>query len=582
MQVFNANITDTVISFFKDYSSYDKTSLNTILAKICGIQLFFETQNEIDILFNTIQSTALVISEPDRAEYGDFQTNEILSDRICSFIKKEEFTPEIIIEPTCGKGVFIISSLKFFTGIKSIYGIEIYKPYIWETKFAVLDFFLNNEGVNVPKINIIHKNIFDFDFKQLSQQYENERVLVLGNPPWVTNSKLSTLESNNLPPKSNFKYHSGIDAITGKGNFDIGEYIAVKLLNSFSEHTGFFALLVKNSVVKNILLEQQKRQLKISNIMQFDINAKQEFNASVNACLFLCSIGEKREYSVKEFDFYTKYFFKEYGWFGNKFVADIELYKSTFQLEGMFPVEWRQGVKHDSSKIMELKLIGENLVNNKGEVVDIEDDLVYGFLKSSDLKGDTISSPRRYTIITQKKTGQDTGYIKSLYPKTFKYLFGNIEHFNNRKSSIYNGKPSFSIFGIGDYSFKPYKVAISGLYKITKFSLVMPYNDKPLMLDDTCYFVGFDSLIEAQITHYLLNTDICQNFIRSISFDDAKRKVTKELLMRINLKEIIKETKLDELSAAIKGIDESDWRIYIAKYSAVNKESQLSLFERNA
>jgi len=38
------------------------------------------------------------------------------------------------------------------------------------------------------------------------------------NPPWVTNSQLSALNSNNLPAKSNFKQAKGIDAITGKQN----------------------------------------------------------------------------------------------------------------------------------------------------------------------------------------------------------------------------------------------------------------------------------------------------------------------------------------------------------------------------
>ena len=582
MRVFDANITDNVISFFRDCSSYDKDKLNVSLEKICGIEDFFETQSQIDVMLGVIKKETPVFYEPDRAEYGDFQTNKYLTERICQYIKEQDLSHDVLVEPTCGKGGFLISGLKVFAGVKNIYGVEIYKPYVWETKFSILDFFLRNKDANKPKISIIHKNVFDFDFNELSDKHKNDRILILGNPPWVTNSKLSTLDSKNLPPKSNFKYHSGIDVITGKGNFDIGEYITLKLLDSFSDNIGTFALLVKNSVVKNILVEQKRKRLKISDIKQFDINAKLEFNVSVNACLFYGAIGKTDEYSIKEFDFYTKHFYKEYGWFKSLFVSDLESYKSTFEIDGLFPVQWRQGVKHDSSKIMELKLIDGKLVNNKNEIVEIENDLVFGLVKSSDLKGDVVSKPRRYTIITQKKTGQDTGYIKKLYPKTFKYLFDNIEHFNSRKSSIYNGKPSFSIFGIGEYSFKPYKVAISGMYKTTKFSLVVPFNNKPLMLDDTCYFVGYDSLIEAEITRYLLNTEICQSFINSISFDDAKRKITKELLMRINLKELIDKTELTKLQLSIDGVTKTDWENYKKKFLTKEKNSQLRLFELNA
>ena len=101
----------------------------------------------MDELINTISNSNNVINEPDRAEYGDFQTNINLSDNVCNLLKNQNTTPEIIIEPTCGKGNFIISSLQTFETIKFIYGIEIYKPYVWETKFAILNYFLKNQNI---------------------------------------------------------------------------------------------------------------------------------------------------------------------------------------------------------------------------------------------------------------------------------------------------------------------------------------------------------------------------------------------------------------------------------------------------
>ena len=99
--------------------------------------------------------------------------------------------------------------------------------------------------------------------------------------------------------------------------------------------------------------------------------------------------------------------------------------------------------------------------------------------------------------------------------------------------------PDFSIFGIGDYSFKPYKVAISGLYKTLHFTLVLP-DHKPVMLDDTCYFLGFDDLKSAVVVHALLNTDEVRSFLQSITFSDAKRMITKEVLMRIDFAKVMK------------------------------------------
>ncbi len=578
--MFEANITYSVIDFFENSKELSFENLNSKLKSVCGINSFFGTQSELEELTNTISRNKNITGEPDRAEYGDFQTNKNLSNNICNLLKKQNISPEIIIEPTCGKGNFIISSLNIFKHIKHVYGIEIYKPYVWETKFAILDFFLANENNNIPEINIFHFNIFDFNFHEIYKKHKHQKVLIIGNPPWVTNSKLSSLGSINIPAKSNFKKHNGLDAITGKGNFDIGEYISIKLLSLFSKSNGDFAFLVKNSVVKNILLEQNKIKYRISNIRQFDIDTKKEFNVSVNACLFLCSLNKEPKYSIDEHDFYTAKLIRKYGWINNKFVADIELYLKTNNIDGEFPFMWRQGVKHDASKIMELDKLNEHFVNNNKETVLIEKDLVFCLLKSSDLKGNTIETSRKYIIITQKKAGQETKYIKEKYPKTYNYLLNNIEYFNKRKSSIYKGKPLFSIFGIGDYSFKSYKVAISGMYKATKFSLVKTNGNKPIMLDDTCYFVGFDTLIEAEITRFLLNKDITQNFIKSIAFKDAKRMITKDLLMRIDLNTIVKNTRFIELKKQIAGITIFDWENYINRLTEKEFEinQQLNIF----
>ncbi|RLD90720.1 MAG: hypothetical protein DRJ09_03275 [Bacteroidetes bacterium] len=583
MKVFEANITYSVIDFFEKSKELSFEDINEKLKSISGINTFFKRQYEFDELTNTISIQKKILKEPDRSEYGDFQTNKNLSDKICGLLKKNNINPEIIVEPTCGKGNFIISSIRTFNKIKYIYGIEIYKPYVWETKFQILDYFLNNPKINPPEIDIFHYDVFDFNFKTITEKHKEQKILILGNPPWVTNSKLSSLGSNNLPHKSNFKNHNGFDAITGKGNFDIGEYISIKLISVFSEFNGHFAFLVKNSVVKNILLEQNKTKYRISNIRQYNIDAKKEFNVSVNACLFLCSFNNQIETTINEYDFYSEKLINKYGWCDNKFVANLTLYQKSKKIDGKFPFEWRQGLKHDASKVMELEKINGHYINNKKETVDLEEDLVFGLLKSSDLKGGVIDKSRKYTIVTQTKVGQATNYIKYKYPKTYEYLSKNIDFFTKRKSTIYKGKPLFSIFGIGDYSFKPFKVAISGMYKTTLFSLVKPDNNKPIMLDDTCYFIGFDTLIEAKITSYLLNKDITQNFIKAIAFKDAKRMITKDLLMRIDLKNIIEETNFEELHKEFGYISIDTWLVYkknlVKEHSIINM--QLDLFETN-
>jgi hypothetical protein len=199
---------------------------------------------------------------------------------------------------------------------------------------------------------------------------------------------------------------------------------------------------------------------------------------------------------------------------------------------------------------MELERINGGFKNALDEEFELEEDLVYGILKSSDLKSNRIDTPRKYTIVTQQKIGQETKPILEKLPKTKAYLESHKDYFLQRKSSIYSGKPMYSIFGIGDYSFKPYKVAISGLYKQTKFTLVEP-NGTVLLLDDTCYFIGFENFEDAQITQFLLNKPETQEFIESFMFADTKRAITKDLLMRIDLGKIVKNTDASEIESIV-------------------------------
>ena len=562
-----------VIDFFEREKFHSFETANAILIDKTGIINFFEKEDDLIQLQQTLTTNKNIVAEK-RIEYGDFQTNKYLSESICNYLCTKQINPQVLLEPTCGKGNFILSAIKSFDSLQQIFGIEIQANYVWQLKFDLLSYYLNNSKAKKPQIYLYHSNVFNFDFQQIKKCLNGQELLIVGNPPWVTNTALSTLSSKNLPIKSNFKQTKGIDAITGKGNFDIGEYISLNMLDLFADEKGYFAFLIKNSVIKNIVFEQKKNKYPISNIEKHTINSQKEFGAAVDASLFVCKFKSIPEYTAKEYDFYTSESKVTLGWVNNKFASDIEKYKKNQIFDGLCPFEWRQGIKHDCAKIMELERITGCFRNALGEEFDLEEDLVYGLLKSSDLKEDKINNPRKYTIITQKRVGQETKYILEKLPKTKAYLHQHKDYFSSRKSSIYIGKPMFSIFGIGDYSFKPYKVAISGLYKQTKFTLVEP-NGAPIMLDDTCYFIGFDTLEDALITQYLLNKTETQEFIQSFMFNDAKRVITKDLLMRIDFYSIVQHANFAELQHLV---SETQWKKYINTIFSKRK-NELNLFD---
>jgi len=596
MKIFEANISYQVSDLLK--TNLNKIKLfetaNHKIFEICGIRNFFNNNKELLYLKEHISITQNIIEEPDRAEYGDFQTNIHLAKSVAVFLKEKKINPKIIIEPTFGKGNFIIASLEAFPNAEKIIGVEIYKPYVWETKFNIIQFYIDNPRDKKPVIEINHFNVFDFDFKSIAIEHSKDETLIVGNPPWITNSKLSSLESDNLPVKSNFKKHSGYDAMTGKGNFDIGEYITLMMFDAFQNSKGHFAFLVKNSVIKNVIFDQKQRRYNISDLQKLTIDSKKEFNVSVEAALFFCKLNSPSEFTCTEFNFYnqTKLINQrnlpigKFGWVKEKFVSNIDFYVRYSDIDGLCPFEWRQGIKHDLSSIMEIERINGHFINGLHQEFNLEEDLVYGLLKSSDLKQLVIDKTRKYTIITQKKIGQDTSFIKKEFPKIFNYLHKNKTQFDSRKSSIYNNKPAFSIFGIGDYSFAPYKISISGLYKTFTFSLILQQDNKPIMLDDTCYLLGFDDIDYAAYTLIILNSEKTKALLQSITFSDAKRTFTKEILMRIDLynlalhsSKINMQQELEKFNKTFKlKISFKKWNDYLSLMKPVAKHKQMKLF----
>src|SRR5438105_329350 len=103
-----------------------------------------------------------------------------------------------------------------------------------------------------PHLAVI-PSYFLHSFTQLSLWHPTGPLLVVGNPPWVTNAELGTLGSNNLPHKKNLKGLRGIEARTGGSNFDIAEYIWLKLIQELASEQPTIALLCKASVARNVL-----------------------------------------------------------------------------------------------------------------------------------------------------------------------------------------------------------------------------------------------------------------------------------------------------------------------------------------
>ncbi len=463
-------------------------------------------------------------------EFGDFQTPATLAKQAITVLADLDVSPRTVIEPTCGKGSFLLAAAQAFTSAQRLLGVDLNLEYISELQASV-----SRLGVQ-DKTTLVTGDFFSLDWEKILESLP-EPILIVGNPPWVTSSELSALKSDNLPKKSNFQKHRGFDAKTGKSNFDISEWMLLKNLEWLDRRRGAIAVLCKTAVARKVLFHAWKRQTRISQAKIFRIDAQKHFDASVDACFLVLKVGVG---TSKDCMVYRTLSDDEpssvIGFHDNLIIENVELYRKWRHLAGTDEAYiWRSGIKHDCSKVMEIERCGVEYRNGLGELMTLEDDYVYPMLKSSDVGNGANRRAQKYMLVTQRYIGEKTSQLRTIAPKTWAYLENHDEAFERRGSSIYRNRPRFSIFGVGPYSFSPWKIAISGFYSELKFQVIGPRENKTVVFDDTVYFLPCWSESEARFIGNLLNSKPAREFYESMIFWTDKRPITIEILKRLNL-----------------------------------------------
>lgn len=178
-------------------------------------------ENEIDGIYDY---------DENYRKIGDYQTPLYLTDIICEYLKNDlKISPEVIIEPTCDIGNFLKSASKIFPK-KQLYGIEIDKD-----KLDKIDNTITN-------LKLINEYIFTFKFDRFDK---NNSFLIIGNPPWITRYEIFKTNHKISKIADNFKNLKKMDTGIENANFDISEYIILKIIDEFKNTPSTIAFLCK-------------------------------------------------------------------------------------------------------------------------------------------------------------------------------------------------------------------------------------------------------------------------------------------------------------------------------------------------
>lgn len=456
-----------------------------------------------------------------RVEFGDWQTPRALADEVVRLAKLLGPDWRSVLEPNCGRGTFL-SAAHVAHPSAGLFGFDISPEHLAVARDAL-----------GTAAKLVEADFFRVDWTNVVQSLP-QPILVLGNPPWVTNSALGALGAGNLPQKRASVRERGLDGLTGKSNFDISEWMLWQLVRALVGTEFRLAMLCKSGVARRIALRIAGGELAVAGSL-YRIDARAHFSAAVDAVLLcLHPRRDSTDASWPVFESLNEAEPRHYmGVIGGRVVGDLAAFQRTLDLEGRAESEWRSGIKHDCAEVMELRLEDGVSWNKLGERVEIEREFVYPLAKSSDLAKGKRETERR-VIVTQMHLGDDTSRIRDRAPLTWQYLTRHAAAFSARKSRIYRGQPEFALFGVGDYSFAPHKVAVSGLHATPRFIALGPIEGRPVMLDDTCYFVTRSNADTAATLESGLNGERAREFFRARVFTGSKRPVNKALLQTLS------------------------------------------------
>ncbi|MFO0554652.1 MAG: class I SAM-dependent methyltransferase [Polyangiaceae bacterium] len=478
------------------------------------------------------------MSQPrERVERGDWQTPDRLAEDVLGAVRLA--APACVLEPTCGDGAFLAAAARLYPRAKLI-GYDLSSTHIAVARARL----------PASRTTLEIADFFDVRWDEVIARLPRP-ILVAGNPPWVTSTTIGKLAGpvdaprgrRNLPPKSNFKRHAGLDAMTGKANFDVSEWMLLCLLEALRADSAeaSVAMLCKASVARRVLEHCAREGWSMTGELR-TIDSRKHFAAMVDAvALYLAPRDDGapmrwRVYSSLEATTPSS----EMGVVDGRVSSDVAAHRETQALEGRSELTWRSGLKHDCRAVMELARTEGGYENGFGERVDLEPDFLFPWLKGSDVANGRLE-PARVIVVPQRRLGEDTSTLRERAPRLWRYLERHRDRLDARKSRIYRDAPPFSIFGVGDYTFAPFKVAICGLYKRLSFVVVDPVAGQPTLVDDTVYFLPCKSVDSARALADALSSPRARAFFEARIFWDEKRPIAKSVLERLSLRALFEE-----------------------------------------
>ncbi len=186
-----------------------------------------------------------------------------------------------------------------------------------------------------------------------------------------------------------------------------------------------------------------------------------------------------------------------------------------------------------SEDILVRELLVENVTEGMKRKVKkvktvIEDFFIYPLIKSKNVRKWKITG-YAYTLQMQdpvQRIGVNEEWVKTTFPKTYRYLKGFEKELNMRKSSVVRQLlqrgPFYTMYAVGEYTYAPYKVVWNRMgSQITSCVISKVFDDfigeKIVLPENVLAFVPTDDEDEAHYICAIMNSSVTNMLLRSIA-----------------------------------------------------------------
>lgn len=446
--------------------------------------------------FNIDDNSLLIensITQIDRLKQGIFFTKE---NAIEMMSIKIDFTKiKSVIDTAAGSCNFLIYLAKKYKHIQ-FYGIEKNKDVYKLTLKSI-------EGI---------ENIKYFNGDMFFDKFDIPLCdLYIGNPPWVNFIDLEEDYREKIKKvwTDNFKIKKDFRMLLGDSRGDLSQIFMYYSINNFLKPDGIFSVIMpvtairsKNSSAADF---REFTNLTVSEITEIS-NINPFANTERTSCFIEGKKGGQTKFPIK-YSIYknsSEIEVKELDKKGNNLVFSDE-----DDITGKCSYVARQGIN----------TLGANDIFFFKKQTNLKSDIVKRLLKSSDIK--KWSYNPSYWALIPYKNGKiiSEDELSSQYSDEYNYLINNKEKLKNRKSKFVKNN-FYQLFGVGDYTFKKYKVMWKGLGSKRLECAVV--NEETMPNQSMNCYISTDSENEAHYICAIMNSNFYESQLLKICESGSK------------------------------------------------------------